>query len=366
MIAVSGGPDSTALLTLAARWAGQQKKRRPKLLAITIDHGLRPQAAAEAAAVKRLARRLGVPHRTLRWRGKKPESGLQEAARIARYRLLAQAAARAGYGHVMTAHTLDDQAETVLFRLARGSGLTGLAGMATASPLPVGGSEIFLLRPLLHVAKSRLIATLEAAGISYAEDPSNSDPRFTRARLRALMPALAHEGLDARGLARLAMRMRRAEATIEFAVARRARERLRPVFGVRAVQWSSTARALRSCRRKLGCAFSAAPSLTRVTRDRSNLVNLRCCTAPCARRRAVCGRRLPAPWSRWPGICLESSAHPPGATPPCAESARGALRNRFMLFGGFPCGGRGFPCSGAVPRLHSLAVRDVKPPRFRG
>jgi tRNA(Ile)-lysidine synthase len=224
VIAVSGGPDSTALLMLAAQWAKRQKKRRPKLLAITIDHGLRPQAAAEAAAVKRLARRLGVPHRTLRWRDKKPKSGLQEAARVARYRLLAQAAARAGYGYVMTAHTLDDQAETVLFRLARGSGLTGLAGMATASLLPVDDSEIFLLRPLLHVPKSRLVATLAAAGISYAEDPSNSDPRFTRARLRMLMPALAREGLDARGLARLAVRMRRAEATVEFAVhaARRA------------------------------------------------------------------------------------------------------------------------------------------------
>jgi tRNA(Ile)-lysidine synthase len=218
VIAVSGGPDSTALLLLAAQWAKRRKKPRPKLLAITIDHGLRPQAAAEAAAVKHLARRLGMPHRTLRWRGKKPKSGLQEAARIARYRLLAQAATRAGYGHVMTAHTLNDQAETVLFRLARGSGLTGLAGMAAASPLPVGNSEIFLLRPLLHVPKSRLVATLATAGIAYAEDPSNSDPRFTRARLRALMPTLAREGLDPRGLARLATRMRRAEATIEFAV----------------------------------------------------------------------------------------------------------------------------------------------------
>jgi tRNA(Ile)-lysidine synthase len=218
VIAVSGGPDSTALLLLAARWAKRQKRRPPKLVAVTVDHGLRPQSAAEAAAAKRLARRLGVPHRTLRWRDKKPKSGLQNAARGARYRLLAQAATRAGYAHMMTAHTLDDQAETVLFRLARGSGITGLGGMATASPLPVAGNEVFLLRPLLHVPKSRLIATLKAAGIDYAEDPSNSDPRFTRARLRALMPALAREGLDARGLSRLAMRMRRAEATIEFAV----------------------------------------------------------------------------------------------------------------------------------------------------
>ncbi len=220
--AVSGGPDSTALLVLAARWAKRLNKHKPpRLLAVTIDHGLRREAAAEAASVKRLARRLDVPHRTLRWRGKKPASGLLEAARIARYRLLAQAAAGAGLAHVLTAHTLDDQAETVLFRLARGSGLSGLAGMAPVSHLPYSHDDdrIFLLRPLLGVPKSRLIATLRAARVAYSEDPSNSDPRFTRARLRGLMPALAREGLDAHRLSRLAARMRRAEAALEFAVA---------------------------------------------------------------------------------------------------------------------------------------------------
>jgi tRNA(Ile)-lysidine synthase len=224
ILAVSGGPDSTALLVLAARWA-KRLKRAPKLLAVTIDHGLRAEAAREAAAVKRLARRLGVSHRTLRWRGKKPKSGLPEAARHARYQLLAQAAARAGYGHVLTAHTLDDQAETVLFRLARGSGVVGLAAMSRVTPLPKSGDgtisgqrTIFLLRPLLHVSKARLVATLQAARVAYSDDPTNRDPRFTRARLRTLMPALAREGLDARGLARLAARMRRAESTIEFAV----------------------------------------------------------------------------------------------------------------------------------------------------
>ena len=218
VIAASGGPDSTALLLLAARWT-KRLKTPPKLLAVTVDHGLRPQAAAEAAAVKRLARRLGVAHRTLRWSGKKPATGLQEAARLVRYRLLAEAAASAGYGHILTAHTLDDQAETVLFRLARGSGLTGLAGMAGASLLPVGGhAGIVLVRPLLAVPKTRLIATVRTAGIGYAEDPSNTDPHFTRARLRALMPALAREGLNARSLSRLAARMRRAEYAIEFAV----------------------------------------------------------------------------------------------------------------------------------------------------
>jgi tRNA(Ile)-lysidine synthase len=218
MLAVSGGSDSTALLVLAARWA-KKLKRAPKLLAVTVDHGLRPEARHEAAAVKRLARRLGVPHRTLRWRGRKPKTGLQHAARIARYSLLAETALRAGYDHVLTAHTLDDQAETVLLRLARGSGLTGLAGMAHASAVPIGGeSAVFLVRPLLRVPKSRLIATLTAAGIGHSEDPTNRDPRFARTRWRDLMPELAREGLDARGLTRLAMRVRRAEATIEFAV----------------------------------------------------------------------------------------------------------------------------------------------------
>ncbi len=223
ILAVSGGPDSTALLVLAARWA-KRLKRAPKLIAVTIDHGLRREAAREAAAVKSLARSLGVTHRTLRWRGKKPTSGLPEAARMARYRLLAQAAANAACTHILTAHTLDDQAETVLFRLARGSGLIGLAGMAPASPLPDslslrGEGAMFLVRPLLHIPKTRLIATLKAARVPYSEDLSNRDPRFTRARLRSLMPALAREGLDARGLARLAARMRRAESTVEFAVA---------------------------------------------------------------------------------------------------------------------------------------------------
>ena len=217
-LAVSGGPDSTALLVLAARWV-KRLERRPKLLAITVNHGLRPEAAREAAAVARLARRLGVSHRTLRWHGRKPRSGLQEAARNARYALLAQAAMREGIAHILTAHTLDDQAETVLFRMARGSGLLGLAGMAPVAPLPAqAGQEIFLIRPLLHVPKARLVATLKAAKIGYSEDPTNLDPRFTRPRLRTLMPALAQEGLDARGLARLAMRLRRAESTIVVAV----------------------------------------------------------------------------------------------------------------------------------------------------
>src|SRR5919198_2594622 len=125
---------------LVARWR-RARRTGPRLFAVTIDHGLRRESAAEARAVKRLARRLGIVHRTVRWRGKKPASGLQQAARTARYRLLATAAKAARADAVLTAHTLDDQAETVLIRMSRGSGLAGLTAMAPASPLPVHGGE---------------------------------------------------------------------------------------------------------------------------------------------------------------------------------------------------------------------------------
>ncbi|HVY59693.1 MAG TPA: tRNA lysidine(34) synthetase TilS [Xanthobacteraceae bacterium] len=232
VLAVSGGPDSTALLWLAAEW-----RRRlgdgPELLAVTVDHGLRPGSADEAAAVARLARELGVAHRTLRWTGDKPASGIQAKARAARYELLARAARTLGARHILTAHTLDDQAETVLIRMARGSGMTGLGGMARIVPLepdpesspPARAHDragipdrLVLVRPFLELPKSRLIGTLRAAGIAYADDPSNRDPRFTRSRMRGLMPVLAGEGLDARRLARLARRLRRADMALEAAV----------------------------------------------------------------------------------------------------------------------------------------------------
>ena len=195
ILAVSGGPDSTALMWLAARWR-KSLKRGPKLIAITVDHGLRAEARREAAAVQRLARSLGVAHRTLRWSGRKPSTGLQEAARLERYRLLGKAARAANAQHVLTAHTLDDQAETVLIRLTRGSGVSGLAAMARVAPLPATEGMV-LVRPLLEVAKARLVATLRKAGIASADDPSNRDPRYTRVRMRAAMPALEREGLTA-------------------------------------------------------------------------------------------------------------------------------------------------------------------------
>ena len=210
VLAVSGGPDSIALMWLAARWR-RALVRGPRLIAVTVDHGLRPEAAREAREVKRLARSLDLPHRTLRWTGAKPKTGLPAAARSARYRLLAQAARQSHATHILTAHTRDDQAETLLMRLLRGSGIAGLAAMARESER----DGLRLARPLLDVSKSQLIATLKRAGIGFADDPTNRDANFTRPRIRALMPVLAAEGGDARSLARLASRIARANAAVE-------------------------------------------------------------------------------------------------------------------------------------------------------
>jgi tRNA(Ile)-lysidine synthase len=213
VLAVSGGPDSMALMWLAARWR-RALTRGPKLIAVTVDHGLRPEAAREARDVKRLAKSLDLPHRTLRWAGAKPKTGLPAAARAARYRLLAQAARATGATHILTAQTRDDQAETLLMRMLRGSGIAGLAAMARETER----EGLWLARPLLDVPKSQLVATLNKAKIAFADDPTNRDAAYTRPRLRALMPALAEEGGDSRNLARLASRLARANAALEVLV----------------------------------------------------------------------------------------------------------------------------------------------------
>ena len=210
VLAVSGGSDSIALMWLAARWR-RTLARGPRLLAVTVDHGLRTEAAREARDVKRLARALDVDHRTKRWSGTKPKTGLPAAARAARYRLLAEAARAQGATHILTAHTRDDQAETLLMRLLRGSGIAGLAAMARESER----EGVRLARPFLNVSKSQLLATLRKARIGFADDPTNRDLNFTRPRLRALLPRLAAEGGDTRNLARLASRLARANAAVE-------------------------------------------------------------------------------------------------------------------------------------------------------
>jgi tRNA(Ile)-lysidine synthase len=176
-VAVSGGRDSLALALLARDWAAT---RGGNVLAVIVDHGLRAEAAGDAATTRDTLGRLGVAAEILRWTGAKPKTGIQQAAREARYRLIFEVSERLGILHVLLAHHADDQAETVAMRASRNSGADGLAGMAAM----VERRGVRLLRPLLAVPRARLTATLKEAGIAWIDDPSNVDPRFERARLR--------------------------------------------------------------------------------------------------------------------------------------------------------------------------------------
>lgn len=214
-LAVSGGADSLALVLLARRWA-TLARISSRIVVLTVDHGLRHEAAAEAAEVARMAVALGFPVRILRWDGPYPETGIEAAARDARYRLLFDATSEAGLGHLATAHHRDDQAETVLMRLARGSGVYGLAGMARRSER----GDAVLVRPLLDIPRADLNAVVAAAGLVPVDDPHNRDHRFARARMRALMPVLAREGMTAERLAATVQRLRRAAAALDHYVDR--------------------------------------------------------------------------------------------------------------------------------------------------
>ncbi len=212
-VAVSGGADSLALSVLLHDWAGA---RGGTVAALMVDHGLRPESAAEARFAARTLAPLGLQHRILRWRGAKPGSNVQAVARRARYDLLVRWCAARGVLHLVLGHHLDDQAETLLLRLGRGSGLEGLAAMAPATELP----ELRLLRPLLGVPKTRLAATLSARGLDWIEDPGNRDPTQARVRLRLLLPALAKEGLTPARLGAAAGHLGRARAALDVAAAR--------------------------------------------------------------------------------------------------------------------------------------------------
>lgn len=206
-LAVSGGGDSMALMALAA----ERAPPGTRLQAVTVDHRLRPEAAAEAQLVARLAARLSIDHAILTWDDPPAGGNLQAAARAARMRLIGDWARARGLGAVGLAHTRDDQAETVLLRLARGSGVDGLAGMTPEREV----AGIRWLRPFLDVSRKDLRAALTARGIAWAEDPSNRDGRFHRVRARRALAALAPLGIDAAGLAATAKRLQRARAALE-------------------------------------------------------------------------------------------------------------------------------------------------------
>jgi tRNA(Ile)-lysidine synthase len=213
-VAFSGGADSLGLLVLAAQWAARSRHR--SVVALTVDHGLRAEAAAEARLCARMAKALGVPHRILHWRGDKPRSGIQAAAREARYALLMEACRAADIGSLLVAHHLEDQAETFLLRLARGSGVDGLAGMA-AERLLDGMPPVRLLRPLLDVPREALRAVAARSGLTPIEDPSNDNPRFDRVRMRRLASDFAALGLTPQRLADTAGHMARARQALDGA-----------------------------------------------------------------------------------------------------------------------------------------------------
>jgi tRNA(Ile)-lysidine synthase len=215
VLAVSGGSDSMALMTLASRWV--KSGLAPKGLTIevaTVDHGLRPDSAREADWVAEQARLAGFQHATLAWSTEKVLAGVQERAREARYALLVAHARAAGARAVVTAHTADDQAETFLMRLGRGSGLDGLASMAEARALLPDGS-VQLVRPLLGVMKASLVALLQESGIGWLEDPSNDRPEFERVRLRQAQDHLTALGLSNDKLALSAQRLSRARVALD-------------------------------------------------------------------------------------------------------------------------------------------------------
>jgi tRNA(Ile)-lysidine synthase len=218
-VAVSGGPDSLALLLLA-------QACRPGLVeAATVDHGLRPESAAEAAMVAATCVELGIAHRTLTV--DVAGGNLQDAARTARYTALGQWAAERGLTTVVTAHHADDQAETVLMRLNRASGIHGLAGIRASRWVPTTGTQI--IRPLLAWRKAELEAIVAAAGIAPAVDPSNRDLRFDRAQLRERLAAA--DWLDTAAIARSASHLADAEFALNWAIGREWDENVREEGG---------------------------------------------------------------------------------------------------------------------------------------
>ena len=196
-VGVSGGCDSMALTLLCDRWA---RRNGGRVVALTVDHRLRTGSAAEAVQVGDWCARRGIEHGILTWDGEKPRTRIQETAREARYGLLSGWCRENGVLHLATAHNREDQAETFLMRLTRGSGTFGLA--ATSAVVESGGVRI--IRPLLDVSRERLRHTLRQAGQDWIEDPSNRNPQYRRVRVRDWLPALAFAGYPPHRLTALA------------------------------------------------------------------------------------------------------------------------------------------------------------------
>jgi tRNA(Ile)-lysidine synthase len=218
---VSGGGDSVALMHLAAGWLSSNPTALAHGNVLTVDHGLRPGSAREAAATATWARSLGFIAHTLTWHGPKPRSNVEDSARNARYRLIGDWALANGVATVLLAHTRDDQAETFLLRLGRGSGVDGLSAMRARAPFPLPGYDgLALVRPLLDIGRGELRADLASRGASWLEDPMNEDARFARVRIRELLPALEDAGVSTVRIAQAVAHLARAREALDAQTAR--------------------------------------------------------------------------------------------------------------------------------------------------
>ncbi|HYJ34786.1 MAG TPA: tRNA lysidine(34) synthetase TilS [Rhizomicrobium sp.] len=215
-VAVSGGGDSAALMHLAAAYAKANKLPLPVVL--TVDHGLRPGSAKASKQVVSWAKQAGLKAQLLTWRGKKPKSGIEAAAREARYRLMGAWLGKNKITTLLVGHNQDDQAETFLLRLARGSGLDGLAGMRMRAPWPLPDfAALVVARPLLNLRRDDLRAYLKARGLAWLEDPMNDDTAFDRVKMRNARTVLSEVGITPSRIAAAAAHLARARESLEIA-----------------------------------------------------------------------------------------------------------------------------------------------------
>ena len=215
-LAVSGGGDSVALMQLFADW--RKETRAASSIVLIVDHALRDGSAEEAARVQAWARAAGFDAHILRWKGRKPASGIEGKAREARYALLGEWCTAHSVSSLIVAHTMDDQAETFLLRLGRGSGVDGLSAMKPRAAFPIAGfGNVEVVRPLLDISRAELRAFLKARATPWLEDPMNEDSRFARARMRKALPTLEAAGVPVRRIAEAARHLSRARQALEAA-----------------------------------------------------------------------------------------------------------------------------------------------------
>jgi len=213
-IAVSGGGDSVALMLLLAHYAKHAKQQAPVVL--TVDHGLRENSAKDAKSVVKFAGEIGLKAHALTWKGAIPKSDIESEARNMRYRLMGDWLTAHNIPALYVAHTMEDQAETFLLRLARGSGLDGLSAMRVIAPYPMQGFPgLMIVRPLLDMSRAPLREFLRAKKQAWIEDPMNTDPRFARSKLRAAWPQLEALGLTAQRVSDAAEHLGRAREALD-------------------------------------------------------------------------------------------------------------------------------------------------------